>query len=179
MQLLPGQYTSTTNPQLHDLLISPSSTLVGSPGFQSASLSSLPLDLQLEPGLAIYSGSFYSGQASFAKLPDAPVANTSIPLSASSIAIAPNVWVIVSNNNRRLILWDSVPDTSQLPSAGSLHTDRYSIISLFPPLFRSQCLLHIWYLRMSDRLHRVFLRILRRWIFRANLRTMPRRLFRL
>jgi hypothetical protein len=120
MQLLPGQYTSTTNPQLHDLLISPSSTLVGSPGFQSASLSSLPLDLQLEPGIAIYSKSFYSGQASFAKLPDAPVANTSIPLSARSIAIAANVWISVSNNNRRLILWDSVPDTSQLPSAGSL-----------------------------------------------------------
>jgi hypothetical protein len=121
MQLLPGHYTAKTNPQLlHNLLVSPSSTLIGSPGFHSASLSSLPLDLQLEPGIAIYSKSFYSGQASFAKLPDAPVANTSIPLSASSIAIAPNVWISVSNSNNRLILWDSVPDTSQLPSTGSL-----------------------------------------------------------
>jgi len=119
--LLPGQYTSTTNPQLlHNLLTSPSSTLVGSAGFRSASLSALPLNLQLEPGVAVYSQSLYSGQALFAKLPESPVSNTSIPLSANSIAIAPNVWIAVSNNNNRLILWDSVPDTSQLPSRGSL-----------------------------------------------------------
>ena len=119
--MLPDQYTSTTNPQLlHNLLTSRSSTLIGSAGFRNASLSSLPLNLQLEPGVAVYSQSLYSGQASFAKLPESPVTNASIPLSARSIAIAPNVWIAISNNNNRLILWDSVPDTSQLPSVGSL-----------------------------------------------------------
>jgi hypothetical protein len=119
MQLLPGQYTTSTNPQLlHDLLTSRTSTLVGSVGFQPSL--SLPLNLQLEPGLAIYSDFLYSGQVSFAKVPDAPVSNTSIPLTANSLAISPDVLVAVSNNNRRLILWDSVPDISQLPSTGSL-----------------------------------------------------------
>ena len=122
MQLLPGQYTRTTNPQLlHNVLTSPSSSLVGSVGFRSASLSSLPLNLQMEPGVTIYTQSLYSGQASFAKLPESPVSNTSsIPLTPNSIAIAPNIWIAVSNNNNRLILWDSVPDTSQLPSTGSM-----------------------------------------------------------
>lgn len=121
IQLLPGQYASTTNPQLlHNLLTSSSATLVGSPGFQSSSGSSLPLNLQLEPGLAIYSQSLYAGQAAFSQLPSSPLSNSSTPLPASSIAISSNVWVAVSSNNNRIVLWDSVPDTSQLPSTGSL-----------------------------------------------------------
>ena len=117
--LLPGQYTSTTNPQLlNSVLTSSSATLDGSNGFQSGFVS-LPLNLQLEPGLAIYSESLYSGQSSFGQLPSSHM-NTSTPLSASSIAISSTVWVAVSSNNQRIILWDSIPDVSQLPSPGSL-----------------------------------------------------------
>ena len=132
--MLPGQYTTTTNPQLlHNLLTSRTSTLVGSIGFESASLSSLPLNLQLEPGVAVYSQSLYSGQASFAKLPESPVDNSSIPISGKSIAISPDVWIAVSNDNRRLILWDSVPDISQLPSTGALSLLDVQSSSCSPP----------------------------------------------
>ena len=117
--LLPGQYRSTTGPQeLNNALTSSSATLDGSDGFQSGPVD-LPLNLQLQPGLAIYSQSLYSGQSSFGQLPSSPV-NGSTPLSANSIAISSTIWVAVSSNNKRMVLWDSIPDTSQLPSTGSL-----------------------------------------------------------
>ncbi|KAJ7063671.1 insulin-like growth factor binding protein [Mycena amicta] len=119
--LLPGQYTTTTNPQLvHDLLTSPHATLNPTPGFGSNSSSSLPLNVAVSPGLAIYAQSLYSGKVAFSALPSAPVANTSTPLSAESMALASNVWVAMSvGSNGRIVLWDSVPDTSQLPSSSS------------------------------------------------------------
>lgn len=120
IHLLPGQYTSTTNPQLlHNLLTSSSATLSGSPGFQSASLSSLPINLQLEPGVAVYSQRLYSGQAAFSQLPSAPLTNTSTPLAANAIALASNVWIAVTSSSSRVILWESVPDVTQLPSSAS------------------------------------------------------------
>lgn len=123
IQLLPGQYTATTNPQLlHNLLTSSSATLSRSPGFGSASLTSLPLNLQLEPGLAIYSQRLYSGQAAFSQLPSAPLNNSSTPLTASSIALSSNIWIAVTSSssfNTRFVLWESVPDVSQLPSSVS------------------------------------------------------------
>ncbi|KAF5386839.1 hypothetical protein D9615_002012 [Tricholomella constricta] len=118
IQLLPGQYTATTNPQLlHNLLTSSSASYSPSPGFENATFStSLPLNLDLEPGLAIYSQKLYSGQAGFAQLPSSPSTNTSTPLTASSLAISNNVWVAVtSGSNNRIILWDSIPDVNQLP----------------------------------------------------------------
>ncbi|KAJ7249417.1 hypothetical protein C8J57DRAFT_689456 [Mycena rebaudengoi] len=86
--LLPGQYTSTTNPQLlHDLLTSSSSSLSPSPGFKNSSASLvLPLSLAQEAGLSIYAGPLYSGQPGFSSLPSAPIgANSSTPLSARSL----------------------------------------------------------------------------------------------
>ncbi len=119
--MLPGQYTSTTNPQLlHNLLTSSSATLSRSPGFGSASLASLPLNLQLEPGLAIYSLRLYSGQAAFSQLPSAPVNSTSTPLASSSIALSSNIWIAVTSNSsssNRVVLWESVPDIAQLPTS--------------------------------------------------------------
>lgn len=122
--LLPGQYTSTTNPQLlHNLLTSSSATLTPSAGFENATSSiSLPLNLALDPGLAIYSQKLYSGQAGFSPLPTTPIANSSIPLTASSLAVSSNVWIaLTSGSNDRVILWDAVPDVTQLP-AGTLKT---------------------------------------------------------
>ncbi|TFK34913.1 insulin-like growth factor binding protein [Crucibulum laeve] len=117
--LLPGQYTSTTNPQLlHNLLTSSSASLTPSAGFENASLSTLPLNLALSAGLAVYSQPLYSGQAGFSSLPSAPFGNTSVPLAASSLALSNNVWAAVSvGSNQRIVLWDSVPDVSQLPSS--------------------------------------------------------------
>ncbi|KDR81943.1 hypothetical protein GALMADRAFT_114788 [Galerina marginata CBS 339.88] len=119
--LLPGQYTSTTNPQLlHNLLTSSSATLASSPGFNATSVVPLPLTIELEPGLAIYSLPLYSGQAAFSQLPTTPVTNSSIPLTASSIALSNNVWAAVSSSsNNRIIIWDSIPDISQLPTGSS------------------------------------------------------------
>ncbi|KAI0303293.1 insulin-like growth factor binding protein [Multifurca ochricompacta] len=125
--LLPGQYTSTTNPQLlHQLLTTSSTSSSPSTGFNVSSLS-LPFNVALQPGLAIYPQALYSGQAQFAALPNTPVSsNSSSPLSAGALALSPNIWVAVttgSSSSNRIILWDSVPDVSQLPG-----------VTLFPSL---------------------------------------------
>ncbi|KAF9533620.1 hypothetical protein CPB83DRAFT_890095 [Crepidotus variabilis] len=123
LQLLPGQYTSTTNPQLlHNLLTSSSSKLSPSPGFENASLASLPLNLELAPGAALFSERLYAGQSTFSALPSTPASNGSslTSLAAGSVAVSSNVWVAVSSNassNQRVVLWDSVPDFAQLPSS--------------------------------------------------------------
>ena len=120
MQLLPGQYTSTTTPQLlHIILTSSSATLSLSPGFNSSSVNPLPLNIALQPGIAIYSDALFAGQAAFSDLPSTPI-NSSIPLPASSLALSKNVWIALTSGSTRFIFWDSVPDVSQLPSAISL-----------------------------------------------------------
>lgn len=123
IHLLPGQYASNTNPQLlHDMLTSSSASLSPSPGF-NASLS-LPINLALEPGLAIYAEALYSGQSGFTSLPSTPSVNSSTPLTAKSIALSSSVWIAANSgsSNQRVIIWDSVPDVNQLPlgSSGSL-----------------------------------------------------------
>jgi hypothetical protein len=122
--LLPGQYTSTSNPQLlHSVITASSASLKFSPGFANSSSStsiSLPLNVALQPGLALYSSSLYSGQGSFTSLPTSPIRNSSSPLSAGSLALSSNVWVAVnSSSSKRVILWDSIPDFGQLPSGSA------------------------------------------------------------
>ncbi|KAG5723821.1 Protein MAM3 [Termitomyces sp. T112] len=122
IQLLPGQYTSTTNPQLlHNFLTHSSASYSPSAGFgNSTSLPSLPLNLVLEPGLAIYSDILYSGQEGFSQLPSTPSNNSFAPLTAGSLAISNNLWVVVSTDSKdRIVLWDAIPDISQLPAAAS------------------------------------------------------------
>lgn len=124
IHLLPGQYSATTNPQLlHDSLTSSSATLSSSPGFTNSTAVSLPLNLALQPGLALFSGSLYSGQSSFTGLPTTPAGNTSTPLAAQSLTLSSTVWAALnSGNNHRVIVWDAIPDVSQLPASnlGSL-----------------------------------------------------------
>ncbi|TBU41363.1 insulin-like growth factor binding protein [Dichomitus squalens] len=116
--LLPGQYTSTSDPSLlHNLLTSSSTTISSSPGFD-ANLS-LPLNLELQPGVAVFPQANYSGDASFVQLPSTPLNSTS--LSVGSLALSSNVWAAISTGSSkdRVIFWDSVPDVSQLPSGAS------------------------------------------------------------
>ncbi|KIL68473.1 hypothetical protein M378DRAFT_190887 [Amanita muscaria Koide BX008] len=132
VQLLPGTYTSSTNPQLlHQLLTSSSPSIEPSAGFENVSSAAfassksainLPLGVALEPGMAVYSQQNYSGQAAFSNLPSTPTTNTSIPLTALSFALSSDVWAAISlgSGNQRTILWDSVPDATQLPSLSSL-----------------------------------------------------------
>jgi hypothetical protein len=116
VHVLPGQYTSNTNPQLlHDLLTSSTTSLSPSIGFNVSSAVTLPLNLQLQPGLATFTGSLYSGRIAFAGLPSTPVGNNSVPLNAGSLALAPGVWAALKAGSNRIVLWDSVPDLSQLP----------------------------------------------------------------
>ncbi|OAX36075.1 hypothetical protein K503DRAFT_744939 [Rhizopogon vinicolor AM-OR11-026] len=138
--LLPGQYTSTTNPSLlHELLTSSSASLSPSTGFANSSAGSsvsLPLNIALQPGIAIYPQTFYSGQGSYSSLPTSPVGNASIPITASSVALSGNVWAAVSaGSNSRVILWNSIPDVSQLPStaSGSLSLLNLQSSSCSPP----------------------------------------------
>jgi hypothetical protein len=122
VHLLPGQYTSTTNPQLlHNILTSSSATLSPSPGFNSSTVSPLPLNIALQPGLVIYSNPSYAGQAAFSQLPSAPLINSLIPLPASSLALSNNIWVAVTSgsSNSRVIFWNAIPDVSQLPPEAS------------------------------------------------------------
>jgi hypothetical protein len=132
--LLPGQYTSTTNPQLlHQLLTSSSTSSSPSTGF-NASAVSLPLNVALQPGLAIYPQALYSGQAQFSALPTSPASNnSSTPFSAGSIAMSSNLWIAVTTGNKRIILWDSVPDMSQLPGISSLSLSAVESNACSPP----------------------------------------------
>ncbi|KAF8626282.1 hypothetical protein AX15_004954 [Amanita polypyramis BW_CC] len=72
--------------------------------------------------MAIYAQQNYSGQSAFSSLPSSPSANTSIPLTALSLALSSDVWAAVTLglNNERVILWDSVPDVTQLSSSSSV-----------------------------------------------------------
>ncbi|KAF8437463.1 insulin-like growth factor binding protein [Boletus edulis BED1] len=137
--LLPGQYTSSTNPQLlHDLLTSSSATLSPSAGFANSSSKSsvsLPLTVQLQPGIAVYPQAFYSGQGSHTGLSNSPITNAST-LDGSSLALSGNVWAEVSaGSNSRVILWNSVPDVSQLPqtASGSLSLLNLQSTACSPP----------------------------------------------
>ncbi|KAJ6532610.1 hypothetical protein B0H19DRAFT_1188013 [Mycena capillaripes] len=135
--LLPGQYTAATNPELvHDLLTSSHATLSPHPGFGNSSALALPLNVAVAPGLAIYAQTLYSGQAAFSALPSAPVVNGSTPLTAESMAISSSVWVALSfGTNGRVVLWDSVPDTAQLPlsSKGPMSLLDMQSSTCFPP----------------------------------------------
>jgi hypothetical protein len=122
--LLPGSYSSSTNPQLlHDLLSSSSAKLASSPGFNNATTVSLPLNVGLQAGIASYSQAGYSGTAAFTAVPTNSTGNSTAPtaLGAGSVALAPNVWAAMSvgSSNARVVLWDSLPDVAQLPASVS------------------------------------------------------------
>ena len=121
--LLPGQYSSSTNPQLlHDILSSPSSRISFSPGFGDSSSRDiqLPLNLQLQPGVATYTQSRYSGDSNFVPISNSTGQSPPRALSASSLLISSNTFAIVSSASSSSsvshVLWDSVPSVSDLPS---------------------------------------------------------------
>ncbi|KAK7688881.1 hypothetical protein QCA50_007572 [Cerrena zonata] len=134
VQLLPGQYTSDTNPQLlHTLLTSSSATLAPSPGFNNSTTVSLPLTVALEAGVAAYAQANYSGAGTFTQLPQTNGSLSSTSISAGSLMLSSNVWTAVSSGSAssdRLILWDSIPDLSQLPSGASAAKSSLSILEI-------------------------------------------------
>ena len=124
IHLLPGQYSASSSPQvLHDSLTSPSAILSSSSGYTNSSALSLPLNLALQPGLAIFSGPLYSGRSSFTALSTTITGNSTTPLTAQSLTLSSAVWAAMnSSNNSPFIVWESIPDISQLPASnlGSL-----------------------------------------------------------
>lgn len=126
IRLLPGQYTSTSSPQLlHAILTASSVSMVLSPGFANGNSTtfSLPLNLALQPGVATYPTANYSGTSIFTALPTSNASRDSTSTSAASVILAPNVWAAVASgpsSTERLILWDSIADMSQLPSGSTL-----------------------------------------------------------
>ncbi|KAF6757699.1 TNFR/NGFR cysteine-rich region family protein [Ephemerocybe angulata] len=134
VHLLPGQYTDQTSPQyLHDVLTNPSVSIAASVGFVNST--SLPLNLQLQNGFSIYEGPLYSSQAAFTGLPEAPVVNASVPLNAKALAISNNlVATITAGSNKRITLWEPVPDISQLPAsvAGALSLNNLESVACSP-----------------------------------------------
>jgi len=132
LQLLPGQYDSRTSPQLlNDALTSSSARLASSPGFTNSS--ALPLDLSLQPGYTTFPEKLYSGQASFSALPTNSTSRIT-PLSGRSIFLSNNVYVAINTSNSRIILWEAVPDMSQLPRGiqGSLTISTVQSVSCSP-----------------------------------------------
>ncbi|KAF8553773.1 growth factor receptor domain-containing protein [Imleria badia] len=94
-------------------------SVAGFANSSSKSSVSLPLTVQLQPGIAVYPQAFYSGQGSYTGLPTSPITNATT-LDASSLALSGNVWAEVSaGTNNRVILWNSIPDLSQLPQSAS------------------------------------------------------------
>jgi len=69
----------------------------------------------------IYASPLYSGQPSFLPLPSSPIVNSSTPLAANSLALSTNVWAAVTSgsNKDRIVIWDAVPNISQLPAGAS------------------------------------------------------------
>jgi len=117
IRLLPGRYTTTTDPELlHSLLTNKDATLKSSSqGFANNGTLSLPLDVALQPGVSVYSQSMYSGNELFASLPTSPAGNSSTPITSQSLALSSNVWLSVQSGSDRIVLWSSVPDVAQLP----------------------------------------------------------------
>ena len=117
IRLLPGRYTTTTDPELlHSLLTNKDATLKSlSQGFTNNGTVSLPLDVALQPGIEVYSQSMYSGNELFAPLPTSPVGNSSTPITSQSFALSSNVWLSMRSGSDRVVFWSSVPDVAQLP----------------------------------------------------------------
>ncbi|KAI0263732.1 hypothetical protein BC834DRAFT_924820 [Gloeopeniophorella convolvens] len=111
-------YQPTTYPRAPH---SSSTSSSPSTGFNASSVS-LPFNVALQPGIVIYEQSLYSGQAQFAALPahlsptlrhlSTAVHSYSHPISG----LQSRLW-LASN---RIVIWDSVPDMSQLPGLTSL-----------------------------------------------------------
>ena len=117
--LLPGQYTQSTNPELlHAVLTSSAASVSGSSGFSNSSSVSLPLSIELQPGIAFYSSANYSSTASFIALPTtANASNVTTAFDATSFVLSSNTWAEVKTSSARLILWDASPDVGQLPGS--------------------------------------------------------------
>ncbi|KAF8579451.1 growth factor receptor domain-containing protein [Ramaria rubella] len=118
--LLPGQYTSSSQPQLlHDALSSSQARLSLPSGFSNSSTSSssptLPLNVALQPGVLSYPQTLYRGEATFTQLPSGPN-RTTATLPPGSFLVAPNTWAALTSSNNRIIIWDAIPDFAQLPS---------------------------------------------------------------
>ena len=130
IRLLPGHYTTTTNPDLlHSLLTNKAATLKSSSqAFTNNGSVSLPLDVALQPGIAVYSQSMYSGNELFAPLPTSPAGNSSTPITSQSLALSSNVWLSLQSGSDRIVFWNSVPDVAQLPV--SLATGALAILDI-------------------------------------------------
>ena len=136
--LLPGQYTPSSQPQLlHDALSSQQASLALPPGFSNSSTSSsppsLPLTVALQPGVLSYPQALYRGQATFTQL---SANHTSATLPSGSFLVAPNTWAALTSSNTRIIVWDAIPDFSQLPSvnvAGTFSLSDIQSAACSPP----------------------------------------------
>ncbi|KZS98770.1 growth factor receptor domain-containing protein [Sistotremastrum niveocremeum HHB9708] len=125
--LLPGQYSTSTSPQLlHNMLTSSQASLAPQAGFGNASRSSstipLPLSIQMQPGVVAYTDSLYGGQGFFSSISESPASlnGTLKPLNGASLSISSNTWAALEvGSGSTLIVWSSIPDFSQLPPTAS------------------------------------------------------------
>lgn len=142
--LLPGSYSSTTNPQLlHTLLTSTSASLSSSAGFPNSTSEqmSLPLAVQLQPGIAAYTGANYTGSSAFVPLDASAGVNTSTSVNAGSVVLSPNTFALLSSpaSTTQLTIYDSIPDLAQLPSSSSFTAGQLSVLALQSTACQSPC----------------------------------------
>ncbi|KAF9491874.1 hypothetical protein BDN71DRAFT_1510004 [Pleurotus eryngii] len=86
--------------------------------FGNATSINLPLDLALNPGIAIFPQPLYAGQSAFVPLPISANSSLSTPLSTiQSITLSSNTWIALDN---RVLLWDSMPNMRDLPFGNNI-----------------------------------------------------------
>jgi hypothetical protein len=119
IQLLPGEYDDQSQPlPLHVALTDPSAHLSPSPGFGNSSSFTLPFTLAQESGVVTFSQSDYSGNSSFMSILASP-SNSTYSLDAGSLIISSNTMVVIRSGSNQMVLLNSIPDFSQLPSTVS------------------------------------------------------------
>ena len=100
------------------MLPSQQASLFLSSGFSNSSVPStnpsLPLTVALQPGVLSYPQSLYRGQSTFTQLSAGPN-RTTTTVPPGSFLVTLNTWAALTSSNRRIIVWDSIPDFVQLP----------------------------------------------------------------
>ena len=125
--LLPGTYSqspsgSGSSSAANLSLLAPfftSSTSTAQAGF-SLSTSGSSISISQSSGIVVYSSSLYSGQTSFLAFNDSYTQNATTSSTPLSLMISPDVYAVArvpvkGRADRRLTIWNAVPDINELP----------------------------------------------------------------
>ena len=109
IQFLPGQYSSSVVQSLSiQKYLNSQTSIFSTPGYDLSSAVP-PFNITLQPGFVIFADRNYSGAAIFISL-RVSFSNQSIPLLENrSIAIATDVYLVISDGSKTIILYETAP----------------------------------------------------------------------